>query len=103
MLIIFSKSPSTGNYESIIEMAVKTVKKREKVAILHIQNSCITTTMDKYCTRLAKAGIDAYVLKVDCQARGLLEKVRRNVEVIDYREWVKLLMDKHNKIVSWTA
>lgn len=103
MLIVFSKSPSKGNYNSIIEMAARIVERGEKVGILHIQDSCIAATLDKYCETLTKAKIDAYVLRADCQARGLLEKIGRDIKVINYKEWVKLLFDEHKKIVSWTT
>jgi len=102
MLIILSKSPTIANYDSIIEIAKKAVKKGEKVAVLHIQDSCIATTLDEYYEKLAEGRIDAYVLRADCEARGLLEKVGRDVRIIDYREWVKLVMDTHSAIVSWT-
>jgi len=102
MLIILSKSPTIGDFSSIIEIGKKAVEKGERVAFLHLQDSCIVATMDEYCEELAENGIDAYVLRVDCEARGLLEKVGRDVKIIDYKEWVKLVMDGHSTIVSWT-
>lgn len=102
MLIILSKSPTIGDYNSIIEIAEKAVERGEKVAVLHVQDSCLATTVDEYCEKLAEERIDAYVLRADCEARGLLEKVGRDVKFIDYREWVELVMGTHNKIVSWT-
>jgi len=53
-------------------------------------------------TRLVEARIDAYVFRTDCEARGLLEKVGKDVKIIEYREWVKLVMNTHSKIVTWT-
>lgn len=100
MLIILSKSPSVNCYDSILKIAEKA---REKVAILHIQDACIAATMDEYCERLAEGRINSYVLRADCEARGLLEKVGRDIKAIDYKEWVDLLMKKHDKIVSWTT
>jgi len=102
MLIILSRSQSFNSYESILRIAEKTCKKGEKVAILHTQDACITVTRDEYCERLAEGRIDAYALKPDLQARGLLEKVGRDVKIVDYNGWVRLLMNEHNKIVSWT-
>jgi len=102
MLIILSKSPRVSDYNSIIEIAKKAVEKGERVAILHMQDACIATTFDEYCEELAENRIDAYVLRADCEARGLLEKVGRGVKIINYREWVKLLMNTHSTIVSWT-
>jgi len=102
LLIILSHSPTVSDYDSLIEIAKKAVEKGEKVAILHVQDSCIATTMGEYFEELAENKIDAYVLRADCEARGLLEKVGRDVKIIDYKEWVKLVMDKHGTIVSWT-
>jgi len=102
MLIILSKSQSVNDYNSILKIAEKISEKGEKVAILHIQDACIAATMDEYCKRLAEGRIDAYVLSSDCEARGLLEKVGRDVKIVDYKGWVRLVMNQHNRIVSWT-
>ena len=102
MLIILSKSPTVCDYDDIIDIAKKAVENGEKVAVLHVQDACIATTTDDYCEGLAENGIDAYVLRADCEARGLLDKVGREVKIIDYREWVKLVMKTHRTIVSWT-
>lgn len=103
MLIILSKSLSVNSYDSILKVAERACEKGEEVAILHIQDACMATTMDEYFERLAEGGINTYVLRADCEARGLLEKVGRDVKVIDYKEWVNLLMEEHDKIVSWTT
>jgi sulfur relay protein TusB/DsrH len=84
-------------------MAEKSSGKGEKVAILHIQDACIAVTVDDYCKRLADRRIDAYALKTDCKARGLLQKVGRDVRIVDYKEWVKLVMKEHGSVVSWTS
>jgi len=102
LLIILTKSPRVCDYNSIIEIVKKGVEKGEKMAVLHAQDSCIATTVNEYCEELAENRIDSYVLRADCEARGLLEKVGREVKIIDYREWVRLVMDKHTTIVSWT-
>jgi len=72
------------------------------VAILHVQDACIAATIAEYCERLAEERIDAYVLRADCEARGLLEKVGRDVRIVDYKEWIRLVMKEHDKIISWT-
>lgn len=102
MLIILSKAHSVNNYDSILKIAEKTSEKGEKVAILHIQDACIVATLDEYCESLAEGRIDAYVLSGDCEARGLLEKVGRDVKIVDYKGWVRLVMKEHDKIISWT-
>jgi len=102
MLVILSRSPWAGNYGSILEIARKAVENGEKVAVLHVQDACIAATVNEYCDKLAENKIDIYALKADCEARGLLEKVRKDVKIIEYREWVKLVMDTHSKIVTWT-
>jgi len=102
MLIILSKSQSVNDYNSILKIAEKASEKGEKVVILHIQDACIVATLDEYCKRLAEGRIDAYVLSGDCEARGLLEKVGRDVKIVDYKGWVRLVMKEHDKIISWS-
>jgi sulfur relay protein TusB/DsrH len=101
MLIILSKSPFTSDYESLVKLASKAVEKGEGVAILHIQDACIAVTSDKYLREIAPSEIEIYVLKEDCEARGLLEKIKDRVRTVDYKGWVTLVMNKHDKIVSW--
>jgi sulfur relay protein TusB/DsrH len=85
-----------------LKIAEKIREKGEKVAILHIQDACIVATMDEHCKRLTEERIDAYVLSGDCEARGLLEKVGRDIKIVDYKGWVRLVMKEHDKIISWT-
>jgi tRNA 2-thiouridine synthesizing protein B len=73
---------------------------KEKVGILHVQDACIAVTLDEYCRRAVDNGVNLYVLKEDCQARGLLEKVHASVRVVDYEGWVKLVMEEYERIVS---
>jgi sulfur relay protein TusB/DsrH len=101
MLIILSKSPWTSNYGSILEIANKTVENGQKTAVLFIQDACIAATINEYCDKIFENKIDLYALKADCEARGLMDKLRPRVKVIDYKQWVRLLM-MHDKIVSWT-
>jgi len=103
MLIILSRSPWAENYRSILEIAGKTVENGEKVAVLHIQDACIAATNDEYCDRLWANKIEVYALKADCEARGLVRKLSGKVKLIDYKQWVKLVMTEHKKIVSWTT
>jgi sulfur relay protein TusB/DsrH len=86
-----------------LKIAEKSSSGKEKAAILHIQDACIAVTMDNYCERLAEARIEAYALKADCEARGLLQKVGRGVMILDYKEWVKLVVMEHGSVVSWTS
>ena len=102
MLIILSKSPFMSEYESLLKLVFKVAKKGESVAILHIQDACITVTSDKYLRKLVTSGIEVYVLKEDCEARGLLPKIKNNVRTVNYKGWVNLMMNKHEKIISWT-
>jgi len=91
-----------SDYESLLKLASKVAEKGESVAILHIQDACITVTSDKYLRKLVTSGIEVYVLKEDCEARGLLRKIKSKVRTVDYKGWVNLVMKKHDKIVSWT-
>ncbi len=102
MLIVLSKSPWTENLGFILEVAEKVKAKGEKVAVVHIQDAVIATTMSEYCARLTDNN-EVYALKADCDARGLAEKVSLKAKIIDYKQWVKLMMNEHDKIVSWTS
>ena len=99
MLLILSKSPFREPYESFLEIVSKAAGK-EKVGILHVQDACITATSDEYCRKVVDSGVNLYVLREDCQARGLLRKVQKCVKVVSYESWVKLVMDKYERIVS---
>ncbi len=103
MLIILSKSSSTGSYESLLKMTESASLKGEKVSVLHIQDACITVTIEEHCARLVDVGVKLYALKADCEARGLLNRLRKHVKAIDYREWVRLMMKEQGSIVSWTS
>lgn len=99
MLLILSESSFREKYESFLEIASKAAGK-EKVGILHIQDACISATLDEYRGKAVENGVNLYVLKEDCQARGLLEKMQKNVKVVNYEGWVKLVMNEYEKIVS---
>lgn len=103
MLIVLSKSPWAENLGFILEAAEKVKAKGERVALMHIQDAVIAATLSEYCTRLTDNDIDVYALRADCEARGLLGKVSPKAKVIDYMQWVKLIMNEHEKIVSWTS
>lgn len=102
MLITLSKSPFTSDYESLVKLVSKAVEKGEKVAILHIQDACIAVTSDRYLKKVMSSGIEVYALRADCEARGLLEKIKSGVRTVDYKGWVDLVMNKHDKVSSWT-
>ena len=101
MLIILSKFQFVGDYASILDIARRTARE-EKVGILHIHDSCIALTSDEYFKKLVDAGLNVYVLKADCEARGILKKVKKGVKIVDYKDWVKLVMEEYDRIVSWT-
>jgi len=102
MLVILSKSPFFSDYKSLVKLVSKAVEKGESIAILYIQDTCTAVTSDRYLKKLAPLGIEVYALKEDCEARGLLQKIKHGVKTVDYKGWVDLVMKKHNKIVSWT-
>lgn len=103
MLIILSKSLSVDSYKSVLEMAENASSKGEKVAVFHIQDACTAAAIEKHCMRLSDAGIGLFALKPDCEARGIVNKLGKDVKIIDYREWVRLLMNENESIVSWTS
>jgi len=102
MLIILSKSSFMSDCESLVRLVSKAVEKGESVAILHIQDACVAVTSDRYLKKLTPLGMEVYALKEDCEARGLLQKIKNGVRIVDYKGWVDLVMKKHDKTVSWT-
>jgi sulfur relay protein TusB/DsrH len=84
-------------------LADKLASKGEGIAFLHIQDACKATESREYCDRLLKARIKVYALKADVEARTLTEKTHPSVGLIDYKQWVNLMMNEHNKTVSWTS
>jgi sulfur relay protein TusB/DsrH len=101
LLMILSKSLFVGDYASILDMALRVVQKGEKTGVMHIHDSCMALTSVEYSTKLVDAGLNVYALKADCEARGLLKKIRKGVKIVDYKDWVRLVMDEYDRIVSW--
>jgi sulfur relay protein TusB/DsrH len=101
LLIILSKSPFVYDYASIFDMALRAVQKGEKVGVMHIHDSCMALTSGKYSKKLVDAGLKVYALKADCEARGLIKKIKEGVKIVDYKDWVRLVMDKYDRTVSW--
>ena len=83
-------------------MAARLAEKGEGIAILHIQDACSAVASREYCDRLLESKINVYALKADVEARGLIQGMHPNVKTVDYKQWVSLMMNEHNKIVSWT-
>ncbi|MDH5450235.1 MAG: sulfurtransferase complex subunit TusB [Candidatus Bathyarchaeota archaeon] len=102
MLIILRRSLFDCDYESLVKLARKMVEKRVNVAILHIQDASMAVTLDTYLREFLPSGIKIYVLREDCEVRGLLHKVKDGVRTVDYRGWVDLVMNRHDKVVFWT-
>lgn len=100
LLVILSKPFSVSTDTSILDIALKAAKEGDKVGILHIHDSCIMLTSSGYYKRLMNAGLNVYALKADCEARGLLKKTK-GVKLVTYREWVQLVMNEYEKIISW--
>ena len=103
MLIVLSKSPWAEDLGFILEAAEKVKAKGEKVALIHIQDAVIAATLSEYCSRLTDHNVEVFALKADCEARGLLGKISTKAKIVDYKQWVKLMMNEHDKIVSWTS
>ena len=101
MLIILGKSPVVGDCSAILDVALRVVKKGEKVGVLHIQDSCTALTSDEYSKKLVDNGLDIYALKADCEARGLVKKIKKGVKIVDYKNWVRLVMDEYTRVISW--
>ena len=101
MLIILGKSPVVGDCTAILDVALGAVKKGEKVGVLHIQDSCTALTSDEYSKKLVDNGLDVYALKADCEARGLMKKIKKRVKIVDYKDWIRLVMDEYTGVISW--
>ncbi len=99
MLFISSESPFSARYESFLEIARKAARE-EKTGVLFIQDACIAATLDEYCRKIVAEGVNLYVLKEDCEARGFLGRVHSNVKVVDYEGLVKLVTEEYKRIVS---
>jgi sulfur relay protein TusB/DsrH len=98
-----SKFVSAEDQVSIFKLAGELAAKGEDVVFLHIQEACKATASAEYCSMLLEARVKIYALRADAEARMLTKKMHPSVELIDYMQWVSLLMDKHDKIVSWTS
>jgi sulfur relay protein TusB/DsrH len=70
---------------------------------LNIQDACLAASSSEHCEKLLKNRIQIYALKSDLQARGLLKKVNKRAKIIDYKQWVELVMVEHDHVVSWTS
>ena len=103
MLIIVSKPLAAHNPASIFDVAARLAEKGERIAILHVQDACPAIASKEYCDSLLKSKIELYALKADVEARGLVERMHPNVKMIDYKQWISLMMNEHDKIVSWTS
>ena len=103
MLIILSKSLTPEDSASILDMAARLAEKGERIAILHIQDACSAVASKEHCDRLLKSKIKVYALKADVEARELAERMHQNAKIVDYKQWVSLMMNEHDKIVSWTS
>jgi len=51
-------------------------------------------------TTLIEAGLKVYALADDVNARGLQEKIRRDIHITDYNGFVQLSIE-HNCVQSW--
>ena len=103
LLVVFGRSPWAADWGFVLDVTKRIVGKGEKVSVLHVQDACIAVTMSEYCEKLGDSHVEVYALRVDCEARGLVEKVSGKVKLVDYRQWVRLVMDEHDRIVSWTS
>ena len=101
MLIILGKSPVAGDYATILDIALTAAKKGEKVGIIHIQDSCTALTSDEYSKKLVENRLNVYALRADCKARGLMKKIKKGVKTVDYKDWVRLVMDEYTRVISW--
>jgi tRNA 2-thiouridine synthesizing protein B len=68
-------------------------------AIILIE-SAVYTACESGQNTLGEAQVPVYALKTDIQARGVLDKIHHQIEIIDDAEFVTLCCN-HQKSVSW--
>jgi len=103
MLIILSRPINGKKRDTILDLIRRLAKKGERIAVLLIQDACVSATSTECCNHLLNNRIDLYVSRADIEARGLIQKTCRGIKTIDYIQWVKLVMNEHDKTVSWTS
>ena len=59
--------------------------------------------MNGFYDKLNEGKVEVHALKADCEARGLIDRLLPKIKVVDYRQWVELVMTGNDRIVSWTS
>ena len=100
MLLFLTKPPATDDSGSLLKIIQIALRKGEQVNMLHIHDACQALISSAYVERLRKVGITLFALEADCKARGIADQIQ-GVTMIDYKAWVKLVMNECSKIISW--
>ena len=98
-----SKLTTAEDTVFVFKLTGRLAERGEEIAFLHIQDACEAITSAEYCDKLLDASIKIYALDTDVESRKSAGRILPSVELINYRQWVSLLMDKHHRIVSWTG
>jgi sulfur relay protein TusB/DsrH len=97
-LLVFGESPEeAGDLLGIVE---EVAQAGEKFMLLLIHEACKSAVDKPFCKEMRRRSVDLYVLGEDL-AEGLLGRVIKGVEVVDYDGWVELL-EQCDKVFSWT-
>lgn len=95
-LHIISKSPSA---HSALSDCLRTCD--ERAQILLIEDAVAAALRDsEWAQHLRAGGHVVYVLDVDCDARGMRDRIDAAFVVIDHAQFVRLCCE-HTPIVSW--
>jgi sulfur relay protein TusB/DsrH len=56
-------------------------------------------SVDDHLAPLVEAGVELYALRESVEARGLVDRVRSDVELVDYHRVVDLMMDVYHVVL----
>jgi sulfur relay protein TusB/DsrH len=109
-LFMLTKTPYvTNDLIRVIKISTDIRRKNEDVGILLTQDTVLagirgqTNRFDEQLTKAMKAGVRIYILEPDATARGLKkERAVQGIEFIDYGQWVDIVVEKYQRIASWT-
>lgn len=92
-LFTVNKSPSHCELDSVLRLL------SPGDGLLFIEDG-VYFGMEQKVNEQMPDGIQAYCLKEDMVARGMLNKLDPAIEAVSYRQFVDLCVD-HDKVVSW--
>jgi tRNA 2-thiouridine synthesizing protein B len=94
-----NKSPFS---HATLASCVQVCGKQDGILLLEdgVFGALISSPCAEELSGLISVGVKIYALADDVNARGLQEKIRKNILIIDYNGFVQLSI-KHNCVQSW--